>query len=323
MKRRRFLGLGMGTLALGGCGMFVEPSRLKVWWVAGRLPKRITRRFAQTHPLEIKEFKTAPLLWQAWQDADAADRPHLVSLGDGWLDLAIAAELIQPIVAPPSLVALGQDLGQDLGHDLGHRQGLGYGWPWRWGTWVMVYRRDRVPSPPQTWLDLEQPAWRRKMVLPASAPLTIALALKLRGKSYGELSPDLAADLRSLTAQVLAWDNEAPLKILLHGDAHLAVVGSAEAAAAQRDYPQQLAIAEPRPPLLWAEVWMQAQSHPAIADWLDFCQGPTVQEFLQGRPGVQPLAVSPPPDSDWLKPLLPETARRYQAAWSALPNGRL
>ncbi|MFQ3679594.1 MAG: extracellular solute-binding protein [Pseudanabaenaceae cyanobacterium] len=310
MKRRRLLGLGMGALALGGCGLFSEPSRLKVWWVTGRLRRRITGRFAQATPLEIKEFPSALELWEAWQKVSATEQPHLVSLSDGWLDRALAANLLQPLDLPRTGPALAAPW-----NDLGRRQGLTYGLPWQWGTWTIAYRRDRLANPPQTWADLTQPALRRQLVLPASPPLALAIVLRQRGQAYGTVSPTLATDLQTLKAQSLVWDSQAPLKILLHGDAQAAVVGSAEAAAAQRHYPQQLAIAEPTPPLLWADLWMQGQPHPAIADWLAFCQSPAVQADIRRRPGTQPVAVAPPPASDWLRPLLPDTARRYQTAW--------
>jgi len=315
VKRRRLLGVGIGAIALGGCGLFSEPSRLKVWWVAGRLPKRLTQPFAQNTPLEIKGFPSAPALWEAWQKVSPTEKPHLVSLGDGWLDRAQAANLLQPLDSSLSGLALASPW-----NDLGRRQGFSYGLPWRWGTWVIAYRRDRLPqssdNPLATWADLNRLAYRGQVVLPDSPPLALAIALRQGGHTYGDSVPSLRHDLQNLKSQVLTWDSQAPLKILLHGDAQAAVVGSAEAAAAQRNYPQQLAIAEPNPPLLWAEVWMQVQPHPAIADWLRFCQSPAVQTHLDSRPGSQSTAVSPPAASDWLRPLLPDTARRYQAAWA-------
>ncbi|MGQ9864968.1 MAG: extracellular solute-binding protein [Pseudanabaenaceae cyanobacterium] len=314
MKRRQFLGLGMGALALGGCGVFSEPSRLKVWWVAGRLPKGLTRTFAQKTPLEIKEFASAPALWESWQKVTALEKPHLVSLGDGWLDRARRADLLQPLAIADAELTLAAPWG-----DLGRRQGLTYGWPWRWGTWVIAYRRDRlspsaVPSP-TPWADLNRLTAPRSLVLPDSPPLALAIALRQGGHTYGDHVPSLPRDLQNLKARVLTWDSRNPLKILLHGDVQAAVVSSAEAAAAQRNYPQQLAIAQPTPPLLWAEVWMQVQPHPAIAEWLRFCQSPTVQAHLRSRPGTQSTATPPPAASDWLRPLLPDTARHYQAAW--------
>jgi len=310
VKRRRLVGLGLGAIALGGCGLFSEPSRLKVWWVAGRLPKRLTQSFSQKTPLEIKEFPSAPALWEAWQKVSPPAKPHLVSLGDGWLDRARNANLLQPLDLPNSGLALASPW-----NDMGRRQGLAYGWPWRWGTWVIAYRRDRLAQPPATWADLNRLEYARQVVLPDSPPLTLAIALHQGGHTYGDTMPSLPQVLQNLKSQVLVWDSQTPLKILLHGDAQAAVVGSAEAAAAQRNYPQQLAIAAPTPPLLWAEVWMQVQPHPAIADWLRFCQSPAVQTHLNRRPGSQSTAVLPPVESDWLRPLLPDTARRYQAAW--------
>ena len=125
--------------------------------------------------------------------------PNLVSIGDTWLATAIQEKSIQPI-DPSSLKNWGKL--DPRWHELAQRDDRGnstatgqiWGVPYRWGTTVILYRRDKLAEAnipiPTDWQDLWNPQLKQRISLLDRSREVIGLTLKKLGYSYN--STDLS-----------------------------------------------------------------------------------------------------------------------------------
>lgn len=147
----------------------------------------------------------------------------------GWIDAVPTSEV-------PNLQHL------DMHWRKAYPQGDTHGVPYAWGTMGIAYRRDLVPGPLTTWLDLLRPApaLHGKIIMIRSARDVIGVALKALGHSENSADPGELAEARELILgqkpYVRAYSYVAltPESELVTGAAAAAMVFSGDALALQQ-----------------------------------------------------------------------------------------
>jgi putative spermidine/putrescine transport system substrate-binding protein len=337
MERRQFLrALGLLSLEplLFGCQQ-APPNQLQVKLLRGTFPGVLLgefRRFSKSDLLEVsafgqlaeglkllKEWKNPPAptggwSWRLpWQAPPNYQATNLISLGDAWLQGAIEQKLLQPldIGKLPSWQKLATQWQK-----LGSSDGQIWGAPYRWGSTVLIYRKDRLQQNniplPTDWSDLWQPGLKGKVVLLNQQQEVIGLTLKHLGHSYStdpQQVPELLPALRQLHQQTLFYSSDRYISPLLTGDAWVAVGWSADVVGLLTRQPD-LGIAVPASGAsLWADLWVQPNtakslpsSSPSIGQWIDFCwQNAAATKISTSTNGASPVFSSQP-----LPPGLPE-----------------
>jgi len=273
MLRRVFLISG-GAIALGLSGCASTPS-LQVVGLAGAVPSRSLRSFEQKHfKLDYKIAASPAELWQRLQNPELP--AQVLSLGDSWLDLAIAQGLIQPFrAALLHQVTNWQKLPAQW-QALGTRHGLVWGIPYRWGTTAIAYRRDKVQPAITSWADLWRPELSRKITAIDNADEILGLVLKKLGYSYH--APDIAnlpeflPQLNSLHRQILIYSSDAYLQPLLIDDALVAVGWSVDLVRLARQNPHIQVVIPQEGTALWADLWVLPRSATQLNSaltWID------------------------------------------------------
>lgn len=319
MKRRDFL-LGTTTLAISslvtGCSSPQQAS-LRIKLLKDSIPAQLLNEFRQefkqigeldltVEPQLISLFTSLqekpksqnwwsrlPLLAAQEKPSSIAD---LVSLGDYWLASAIEQKLIQPLdptqlkqweQLPPQyqrLVRRNQQGNIDL-------KGLVWGAPYRWGTTMIVYRRDKFKdqglNPPQDWNDLWKKELRDRISLPDQPREVIGLTLKKINPQYSyntqQLAkiPQLKSELKELDRQVKFYSDNTYLQPLILGDTWLAVGWSTDILPIIQRYPNMIGAVIPQSGTsLWADLWVRpakANNNFTLArDWIDFGWQPEI-----------------------------------------------
>ncbi|MDG2991101.1 extracellular solute-binding protein [Candidatus Synechococcus calcipolaris G9] len=352
MERRSFLrglgGLSLGLLA-GGC-QGITPTGLTIHGLKGSLPAQLLRRFRQAsgQNLSYQVHLTPADLFALLAD-DLGDN-SLVSLGQAWLDGAIAPGKIQPMAksALPSLEDL-DPRWQSLIETPPLPTDTVWGIPYRWGATVMVYRRDRFAElgwTPTDWSDLWRSDLQGKFSLLNDPREVIGLTLKHLGHSYNSDRPQdippLLANLQSLRQGCKLFSSDAYLQPLVLGDTWLAVGWSSDVLPLLKRDDTLGAVMPKSGTALWTDIWVQPQSgenQPLDLDqqaWLNFWLEPEVARLLsQFSDGVSPLILSsedielPSPAetllltdgpalaaSEFILPQAPEVAAQYQKIWT-------
>ncbi len=267
--RRRSLLLGAIAVGLAGCG---NARGLPVLGLAGAIPSRSLRNFQRNHfPLDYR-VEASPLdLWQRLQNPELP--AAVVSLGDSWLDMAIARKLIQPF--SPDLL-LQMDNWQNLAPQwqaLGSRGGVVWAVPYRWGTTAIAYRRDKVATPITSWADLWRPELKGKITAIDDANEILGLVLKKLGYSYHSPSianlPDFLPSLHSLHQQILLYSSDAYLQPLLIEDALVAVGWSVDLVRLARQNPNIQVVIPAEGTALWADLWVLRFPNPSALTWIN------------------------------------------------------
>jgi putative spermidine/putrescine transport system substrate-binding protein len=303
---------------LGGFSKLIQPNIGKVELAGeGQFKEIITQleEWRKTGTAEVKGFKI-PLIPS---DRSAEYIPNLVSLGDAWLTTAIEQKLIQPIDTNQltnwrKLDSRWREIAQR--DDLGNNSANGQIWgvPYRWGTTVIIYRRDKFAEAnipiPTDWGDLWNPQLRQRISLLDRSREVIGLTLKKLGYSYNypDLSqaPKLQSDLEKLHQQVKFYSSDNYLQPLIMGDTWVAVGWSGDAIDLVQKNPSIGAIVPRSGTAIFADLWVQPamstqQVSPSRAklsqQWIDYCLQPQVSNqisLLTATPA--PLLTSMKPD---------------------------
>jgi putative spermidine/putrescine transport system substrate-binding protein len=294
---------------LGGFSKSVQPTNSKVELVGEGQFKEILSQLQEwykTGQAEAKGLKI-PLVPPA---KSAAYIPNLVSIGDAWLPKAIQEKVIQPI-DPQNLTnwskleARWRELPQR--DDLGNSSSTGQVWgiPYRWGTTVIIYRRDKLAEAnipiPKDWADLWNPQLRQRISLLDRSREVIGLTLKKLGYSYN--SPDLdratelKASLEQLHQQTKFYSADNYLQPLVMGDTWVAVGWSSDAIDLIQKNPNIGAIVPSSGTAIFADLWVQPALSPKLTSaerlatsnkdrfkltqqWLDYCLQPKVSNQI-------------------------------------------
>ncbi|MBD2177792.1 extracellular solute-binding protein [Pseudanabaena sp. FACHB-1998] len=363
MDRRKFLVLGGAAIAgIGGCqwsNPFDQRERLRIAGLLGALPSKVINQFESSSPQKI-EFKAENLpskLWQELQnyanlkEPDKEKIPHLTSIGDAWLDLAIAQSLIQPI--PPNLLAKipqWQKLSP-LWQQSVTRENQVWGIPYRWGATAIAYRSDKLKFPITQWSDLWRSELKGKLTLPDDAREVIGLVLKKMGQSYQHENllahPDIGKitqELKSLHAQVLTYSSDNYLQSLLSDDSLVAVGWTSDMYKAQRQNPDLKVVIPQEGTAIWHDMWVIPKGAVAIsaAEWMNFCLTPAIAAQITSltdavSPSSEleqvPASVKADPikffaqdifaKSELIATLPPSAVTQYKDLWTKLRSGML
>jgi len=287
MRRKDFL-IGSMTIALseslGGCGIFSDSKRLRILGVTGALPAKIIKDFEKkfTKPTELKPEATPEAIWKILQEAKPDNIPDVASLGDAWLDMAIAQKLISPI--DPSQIPQWANLSTTW-QQAATRNGQIWGIPYRWGTTAISYRTDKV-KPITSWKDLWRPDLKGKITLPDDAREVIGLVLKSLELPYNSLDlkaiANLIPQLQQLHAQVLTYTSDSYLQPLLIADSWVAVGWSQDMVKAIQQNPDLAIVIPTEGTALWSDLWVlpAKNSRPEnkifSQNWLNFCLEPAI-----------------------------------------------
>ncbi|MGH2414432.1 MAG: extracellular solute-binding protein, partial [Microcystaceae cyanobacterium] len=315
--------LGTSSLALAqllvGCANNKQVT-LNVQLLKGSIPAQVVNQFSQSLHSKV-QLKFTPVeqlqdvlqKLQTWQKktntsdeegwrhvlplakSQKVTKADLVSLGDYWIDYAIEKKLIQPLDVTKieqwsALPKKWQELVTRNEKGLVSSKGKVWAVPYRWGSTVMIYRRDKFQElgwTPKDWDDLWRNELQGRISLLDQSREVVGLVLKKLGKSYNTENlntvSDLQKELRLLNQQVKFYDSTRYLEPLIIGDTWLAVGWSTDIASFIGRYPQ-LAIAIPQSgTALWADVWVNPAGQdrqPLLYQWINFCLNPDVAKKI-------------------------------------------
>lgn len=383
MDRRSFL-LGTGTLALSqvlaGCGSEAQAT-LRIQLLKGSIPAQVVNQFRSTleqgaqakfEPVEqLKDLFTQLQSWNKQQTAQADDwrsqlplplikaspsaPPDLVTLGDYWLAPAIEQGLIEPLSPAKlqhwsTLPRRWQELVRRNASGQLDAQGKVWAAPYRWGSTVIAYSRDKFKSlgwTPSDWSDLWREELRDRISLLNQPREVIGLTLKSLGKSYNTENlnqvPNLEKQLEALHQQVKFYSSDTYLQPLILGDTWLAVGWSTDVLPVMQRYHQIAAVVPQSGTALWADLWTRpvggGSSTSFGEQWIDFCWQPQIaqqiavlsrgsspiddvtlkQAFIQKR--LRSVLLTDPQifqRSEFLLPLPKEAMQQYQSLWQSM-----
>lgn len=382
MKRRLFL-TGSGAVAisglLSGC-RGQQQSSVNVQVLKGSIPVQLVNEFRkqlkQSAGLEVtaqNQLQDLFGLLQAWQQKPQqndwwlnlplpfVDRRRaipiadLVTLGDYWLAVAISSKSIQPLDPTQlgswqQLPPQWQQLVRRNDRGLPDPKGKIWGAPYRWGSTVIAYRRDKFESngwkPPTDWGDLWREELRDRISVLDRPREAIGLILKKLGHSYNteniDKIPKLKQELLALHKQAKFYSSNAYLQPLILGDTYLAVGWSTDILPVMQRYRNIAAVVPQSGTALWADLWVRpanADSDLALVqNWIDFCWQPNTARFISRfTEATSPIlagnnaaelakternqVILPAPEiikkSDFLLPLSQKTLQDYKTLWEA------
>jgi len=318
MNRRYFL-VGSGAVLvsqlLAGCGGTNQPT-LRVRVLKGSIPAQIVNEFRKTlaqsvqlNLTPVEQIHTLFRQLQTWQHKSStqassrgwnlsvpfvksestANLPDLVTLGDYWLAAAIEQKLIQPLDQAQlkrwsALPSKWQQLVTRNDQGKPDKGGKVWAAPYRWGTTVIVYDRNKFQKlgwTPKDWSDLWRPELRDRLTLLDHPREVIGLTLKKLGKSYNTEKLDqvtnLETELQSLNNQVKFYSSNTYLEPLISGDTWLAVGWSNDVLPVIQRYQQLAAVVPQSGTALWADLWVNPRrdvNNNLLHQWIDFCWQP-------------------------------------------------
>ena len=295
-------GIVVGSL-LAGCSAEATDV-LSILLLEGAIPAVVLKKFQQQSDVPVK-FRTAAQVQtafqglQRWQQPQVADgwrrftpwkkqeqqlaADSLVSLGDYWLESAIAQNLIQPLSIPAATLDLLPVKWQAFGRRdrTGQVDPAGELWavPYRVQPLVIVYRHSQFltdaesgKQPFSSWQDLLAPELQDSIALPSHPNIIISLLQKLQTGSFNPSSMDsaaktdplaaqldrqLATPFAELRSQVKTYDSDTALKALINEDVKVVVGWASDVAIALKRY-RDLRVAVPdEGSLLSADMWVQ------------------------------------------------------------------
>ena len=289
----------------------------------------------------------------------------LLALGDYWLTSAIQQGLIQPLSLDGTEAwqsLLSQPIWQNLlrRDRQGQPSAEGEIWaaPYRWGSLMIAYRRDRFEeegwAPPTDWNDLWRSELRRRISLLDSPRSVIGITLKKLGRSIntGDLNavPELQTELEALQNQVKLYSSTTYLQPLILGDTDVAVGWSTEILPILKRYRQIAVVAPKSGTVLTADVWVRPATAPNLegdsanrADllqrWITFFWDQTIATqlsllsyaaspiFLNTSPAEIPVSLADNPlippasvleNSEFLLPLSNAAVEQYRQYWKQM-----
>jgi putative spermidine/putrescine transport system substrate-binding protein len=327
MQRRSFL-ITLGGIALSGLTGCQGQDRdvLRVLALKKSLPPQLLKEFTESIDPNPKielvpegQFKEILIQLQEWYKTGQATAkglkvpfvppnkaptyiPDLVSMGDAWLPQAIQEKLIQPIEVKniPSWGKL-----ESRWHELAQRDNRGnrsakgqiWGIPYRWGTTVIIYRRDKLAAAniptPQDWADLWNPKLRQRISLLDRSREIVGLTLKKLGHSYNHVDlsqvSNLKSELEQLDRQVKFYSSEAYLQPLVLGDTWVAVGWSSDVIDLIDKTPNIGAIVPRSGTAISVDLWVQptvksndgrGNRSKLAQQWIDYCLQPKISSQI-------------------------------------------
>ncbi|WP_253274310.1 extracellular solute-binding protein [Myxosarcina sp. GI1] len=284
---------------------------------------------------------------------------NLATLGDSWLETAIQQNSLQPLSSEE--LNNWSKLPQPW-HKLVRRNSKGkldangqiWGAPYRWGSVVIAYRKDKFKQlgwSPTDWSDLWREELRDRISLLDSPRETIGLTLKKLGYSYNtedlERVANLESELSALHQQVKLYSSDTYLQPLILGDTWLAVGWSADVLSISKRYTDIEFVIPRSGTSLWTDLWVKPRLPESseinkalsstIAQWIDFCWQPkTARQISLFTNGTSPILIGTKlqdlpeslrdnlllssaainfDDSEFLLPLSDRSEQQYRNLW--------
>lgn len=384
LSRRSFL-TGAATAAvaqgLSGCGS--SAAQVQVRLLKGSIPPQLLGEFrrsvSQGSWLALKPESQLEDLFAllqtgteepeghstgfGWLPGTSRPRPavaQLLTLGDAWLERAVRERSIAPLTLTElpgwqRLPLPWQQLVRRNREGYPDPGGAIWGAPYRWGTTLMAYRRDKFEAlgwKPGDWGDLWREDLRRRLSLVDRPREVIGLTLKKLGYSYNtpdlDSIPNLKSELRALQEQVRTYSSDRYLQPLILGDVWLAVGWSGDILPVVARHPNLQAAIPRSGTALWTDLWVQprqANLTDLAKEWIEFCwRVKSANEISLLTQAVSPILLSLKPDeiaqevrddplrsvdpsllqdSEFILPLSPAARRQYQARWKEMRLGLL
>lgn len=357
MYTRRSVLVGITSLLaanlLTGCQG--KNSKISISLLNKSLPPQLLGKFRNSlSSRSLMEFQLENNLADIWKILEKQES-SLVTLGDAWLAKAIQNQLIQPIPVEnftgwAKLPLAYQNLVRRNEQGYIDTQGKIWAAPYRWGTTMIAYRREKMEKLgwlPQDWSDLWREELRNRISLVDQPRELIGLTLKKMGYSYNQedLSriPDLESELASLNRQVKLYSSKHYLHSLILEDTWLTVGWSTDIIPITRTYNDIEAIVPLSGTALWADLWVRSTSHLELnqndpwRDFINFCwQTESAESITRLTNAASPVILSQnlPQDiadnhlvvpdseilarSEFLLPLPPEVLNQYRTVWQNL-----
>ena len=345
MHRRSFL-FGTSALLISqllvGCNAS-QQSQFTVQVLKGSIPGRILKQFQESLS-ERAQLKFSPVVQlrelfkqlQSFQENKTAAKKSdgfnislpfgesqqnnidLVTLGDFWLQDAIKEKLIKPISPEKlknwsNLSPKWQELVTRYNQGLVDKQGKIWAAPYRWGSTVIIYRRDKLEKfdwKLQDWSDLWREELKGKISLLNQPREVIGLTLKKLGKSYNTENlkevPSLEEELETLNKQVKFYNSTNYLEPLIMGDTWLAVGWSNDIVSILARYRELNIVVPSSGTALWADMWVQpvGKAEEDLSNqWIDFCWKPEIAKQIALLTKSNSPIATDIEESDILKPL--------------------
>ncbi|CAM6010716.1 unnamed protein product [Sphagnum balticum] len=260
------------------------------------------------------------------RSAMAAD---LVTVGDSWLATAVQGGLIEPITNAEQFEwfqRLDSKWKRLLRRDVEGMidpQGPIWGVPYRWGSFLIAYRRDKLKRngipPIKDWKDLFRPELAGKVAMVDSPREVVGAVLKSLGASYNTKDFDkevpggreaVKERFHALQKQVRLFDDVEYMKAMSAGDVWVAVGWSSDVFPFAKRALNVTVIAPESGTSLWADLWSIPATtsiksekvggrvrgpSPLAFQWLDFCLQPARAETFKKKDvfvGASPLYLS-------------------------------
>ena len=353
MIHRRTLLIGTAGLAAGsvlsGCSSATGEKVLNVTLLEGAIPSEVIQAFRKQASSTV-DFQVRARMysifqqlqrWQRsseksesswnrflpWINAEELPKPHnLVSLGDYWLQSAIAQNLIEPLpLTPETLEPLPIQWQQFVSRNTQGRipatsesssSPASFFWaaPYKVQSLVIVYRQQSNQPTFETWADLLSPTLKGQIALPDHPNLVLGLLQKMQTDSFntrfdsqanssastaqlvGQLSEQLTEPFRQLNQQVRTYDSRTALKALVNEDLKAIVTWSGDVVTALQRYRSLRAVVPEAGSLLSADMWVRpkgAQVNEQTKAWIDFSwqPGPATQLSSSGA-GISPVFLT-------------------------------
>jgi putative spermidine/putrescine transport system substrate-binding protein len=276
------LAAGMGMLA--GCTAGNPASALRIEVLKNSLPPLWWRRFRRFHALELQMRPQLPDLYHRLAQPRP---PNVLTLGLAWLASARKHQRLTPL--QPDLLTRWGELPPQWQEVL---QAEGQLWwvPYRWGTTVLAYRRDKLDWQPQSWDDLDRPALRQRVSAIAQFRELLAISFIRLGLSINTPFPwpmaDLKAQMQTLHRHIRLYSDQHYIQPLVLGDVVMAVGWSSDLLPVAQRYPQIQVVVPPGGGAIWADGWVvpagQSLAQP-VKDWLNFSWEPAQCESLTAQ----------------------------------------
>ncbi|MBV6627069.1 MAG: extracellular solute-binding protein [Rivularia sp. (in: Bacteria)] len=387
MHRRSFL-FGTSTLLLSqmlvGCNASKQP-QLTVQVLKGSIPGRILKEFQESLSQKA-QLKFSPVVQlqqlfkqlRSLQKKEAAQKESegfdisglfgkssaknidLLTLGDFWLKEAIEKELIQSLSPQEfknwsNLSPKWQELVTRNNQGLADKQGKIWAAPYRWGSTVIIYRKDKLEKfdwEVKDWSDLWREELKGRISLLNQPREVIGLTLKKLGKSYNSENlqdiKSLKSELQILNNQVKFYNSTNYIEPLILGDTWLAVGWSNDIVSLLSRYPKLSVVVPNSGTALWADLWVQPKvtaknqetQESLSTKWIDFCWKPEIAKQIAvltkanspidieipaseiAKPLQNVLSANPEvfEKSEFLLPLSPSAAKEYDSLFRKIKS---
>jgi hypothetical protein len=179
------------------------------------------------------------------------------------------------------------------------RYGKLYGVPYRWGCYLIAYRKDKIPRglrPPTDWPDLFRPQYKKKVGIASGSRFMLTVALRAGGRSANATDVDDATrnrlyDLR--TTQLATQVDLDALQGLSNGDVWI-IAGNSDDVLKTAAKSSNIGVVVPSSgTTLYADAWCVPAAaldkpggvSPLVDQWFDFTTQPARTNLRVGLRG--------------------------------------